>query len=254
MIETPSARPAGRGAFQSHICATVSKHLLRLRHDRPCFSNRNWIGSMLASTAIWSTKLSMAKTLNTWPTARQCLRLDAVRDAAQLDVLVGHAVVGDLHAAGEQQELPPSPTTQCFQPVTLPVASVAASRHWNDCGRNRPWAMSSSRVQISLTGCLHLLARSARIRRPRSRRSSAGRSRRPCSTGVKSTCSSLKPSALATAVARHVGRLAAFPDLDLVAGVAEADHRVQRLHLRVIAEVAAELRLVGSWRRWRTPP
>ena len=55
-----------------------------------------------------------------------------------------------------QEELPPSPTTQCFQPVTLPVASVAASRHWNDCGRNMPWAMSSSRVQISLTGRLHL--------------------------------------------------------------------------------------------------
>ena len=28
--EMPSARPSGRGAFQSHICATVSKHFLAL--------------------------------------------------------------------------------------------------------------------------------------------------------------------------------------------------------------------------------
>ena len=50
--------------------------------------------------------------------------------------------------------LPPSPITQCFQPATLPEESVAASRHWNDCGRNRPCARSSSRVQISFTGRL----------------------------------------------------------------------------------------------------
>ena len=36
-------------------------------------SNRNSIGSMFASTAIWSMKLSMANTLNTCATARQCL-------------------------------------------------------------------------------------------------------------------------------------------------------------------------------------
>jgi hypothetical protein len=55
----------------------------------------------------------------------------------------------------------PSPTTQCFQPVTLPEASVAASRHWKDCGRNMPWATSSSRVHINLTGRRTSLAISA---------------------------------------------------------------------------------------------
>ena len=81
------------------------------------------------------------------------LEADAVRDAAHLDLLVGHVVVGDLDA-GDAAGTDRSPTTQCFQPVTVPDASVAASTHWNDCGRNMPWAMSSSRVQISLTGLL----------------------------------------------------------------------------------------------------
>ena len=61
--------------------------------------------------------------------------------------------------------LPPSPITQCFQPVTLPCASVAASRHWNDCGRNMPCAMSSSRVQISFTGRRTSLRDRARLDR-----------------------------------------------------------------------------------------
>jgi hypothetical protein len=52
--------------------ATVSKHA-RALGVAPMRSNRNAIGSMLASTAIWSMKLSMANTLNTCATARQCL-------------------------------------------------------------------------------------------------------------------------------------------------------------------------------------
>ena len=49
-------------------------------------------------------------------------------------------------------------------------------------------------------------------------------------------------------VAGGVGRLAAFPDLGRGAGVVDAHHRVQRLHLGVIAVVAAELGLVDLGR------
>ena len=45
--------------------------------------------------------------------------------------------------------------------------------------------------------------------------------------------------------ARAAGVLRAFPDLDTVAGRVEARHRVQRLHLRVVAVVAEVLGLVG---------
>jgi hypothetical protein len=51
----------------------------------------------------------------------------------------------------------------------LPVSSVAASRHWYDCGRNMPCAMSSSRVQISLTRPAHLLGDEGALRRSRCR-------------------------------------------------------------------------------------
>ena len=64
LIETPSARPCGRGAFQSDICATFS-NTARARGVGAMRSRRNAIGSMLASSAIWSTNDSMAKTLNT---------------------------------------------------------------------------------------------------------------------------------------------------------------------------------------------
>ena len=49
-------------------------------------------------------------------------------------------------------------------------------------------------------------------------------------------------------LAGFVGRLAALPHLGLVAGIVDADHRVERLHLRVIAVVAAELGVIGLGR------
>ena len=241
MIERPSARPSGRGAFQSHICATVSKHL-RALGVAAMRSSRNSIGSMFASTAIWSMKLSMAKTLNTCATARQCLTCTPCDDAAQFELLVRHAVVGDPHAAGQQRKPPSSPITQCFQPVTLPLASVAASRHWNDCGRNRPWAMSSSRVQTSLTGRLTSRAISAA-----STASIAAVAPAEAAAEIALVVRDLlllEAERLRHRRARDVGRLGAFPDLDVVAGIAHARHRVERLHLRVIAEVAPELGLV----------
>ena len=77
VTETPSARPPsgpeGRGELQLDMSRTFS-NTARARGVGFMRCSRNSIGSMLASTAIWSTKDSMAKTLNTWPTARQCLR------------------------------------------------------------------------------------------------------------------------------------------------------------------------------------
>ena len=42
--------------------------------------------------------------------------------------------------------------------------------------------------------------------------------------------------------------MTALPNLDLVAGVVDAHHRVERLHLGVIAVVAAELGVVALGR------
>ena len=53
---------------------------------------------------------------------------------------------------------------------------------------------------------------------------------------------------MATASREMSGAWRALPDLDPVAGVVEADHRVERLHLRVIAEIALELGLVDLGR------
>ena len=73
LIDTPSARPCGRGAFQSDICATFSS-TARARGVAAMRSRRKAIGSMLASTAIWSTNDSIANRLKTCPTARQCFK------------------------------------------------------------------------------------------------------------------------------------------------------------------------------------
>ena len=52
------------------------------------------------------------------------------------------------------------------------------------------------------------------------------------------TCSGLKPSVFATSSRPRPRVLGAVPDLEVVAGLVEAGHRVQRLHLGVIAVVA----------------
>src|SRR6476619_845308 len=44
----------------------------------------------------------------------------------------------------------------------------------------------------------------------------------------------LEAERLCHRLARFVGRLAALPYLGLVAGIVDTDHRVKRLHLRVI--------------------
>src|SRR5207245_9906251 len=50
-------------------------------------------------------------------------------------------------------------------------------------------------------------------------------------------------------LARFIRSLTALPDLGPVAGVVDADHRVERLHLRVIAIVAAKLGAIRLRRR-----
>ena len=59
LIETPSARPCGRGAFQSDICATFSNSA-RARGLMYILSNRNCSGSMPSAAAISSTNDSIA--------------------------------------------------------------------------------------------------------------------------------------------------------------------------------------------------
>ena len=73
LIEMPSARPSGRGAFQSDICTAFS-NTARARGEMDMRWKRKSTGSMPRSTAISSTNDSIAKTLKTWPTARQCFR------------------------------------------------------------------------------------------------------------------------------------------------------------------------------------
>src|SRR5262249_15410020 len=57
-----------------------------------------------------------------------------------------------------------------------------------------------------------------------------------------------EPERFRHGLAGFVGRLTALPNLDLVAGVVYAHHRVERLHLGVIAVVAAELGAVALGR------
>ena len=142
---------------------------------------------------------------------------------------------------------PPSPTTQCDQPVTLPSSSSAASRHWKDCGRNMPCAMSSSRVQISFTGRFTSFAMQRRLGGVVAERAPAEAAAHVAL--VERHLLGLEPERLGDRLARDVGRLRAFPDLDVVARGVEARHRVERLHLRVVAVVAAELGLVRLRRR-----
>src|SRR5262249_3688943 len=54
-----------------------------------------------------------------------------------------------------------------------------------------------------------------------------------------------EPERLRHRLAGFVRRLTALPNLRLVAGIADAHYRVERLHLRVIAVIAAEFGLVG---------
>jgi len=57
-----------------------------------------------------------------------------------------------------------------------------------------------------------------------------------------------EPERLRHRLAGFVGRLTALPNLDLVAGFVNAHHRVERLHLGVIAVIATELGVVGLGR------
>ena len=107
--------------------------------------------------------------------------------------------------------LPPSPITQCFQPVTLPEASVAASRHWNDCGRTVP-APGPGAGPDQLHRTAHRL-------RDLRRFDHLHPAIAPAETAadvalVVGDLLLLEAERFATAV-RGVGRLRPFPDLDL---------------------------------------
>ncbi len=98
VIEMPSARPSGRFAFQSHICATVSKHLARLGRGAHALEPELDRVHALVDRHLVDEALDREHVEHVADRA-PVLELDAVRDAAPLDVLVGHAVVGDLDAA-----------------------------------------------------------------------------------------------------------------------------------------------------------
>ena len=244
VIERPSARPSGRARLPVAHLRDRLEALARLRRDRHALEaevdrvharvHRHLVDEALDREDVEHV-----------PDRAPVLEADAVRHAAPLDVLVGDVVVGDADAGVQQHA--------AFADHAVPPAGDLAARVLR-----RLQALERLRAEhavgdvlLARPDQLHRAAappwRCARTR-PRSRRASAGRSRRPCSTGASSTCSGLRPSALATSSRDGVGRLAAFPHLDLVAGRVDAHHRVQRLHLRVIAVVAAELGLVGLGR------
>ena len=243
VIEMPSARPSGRFAFQSHICATVSNtlrafgviaHALEAELDRVhALVRRHLVDQALDRERVEHVA-----------DRAPVLELDAVRDAAPLDVLVGHVVVGNLDA-GDQQE------PAVADDAVLPAGHLAAR-----VGR-RLQALERLRAEHALGDVL--LARPDQLDRPAhllGDQRALGRivaERAPAEAAahvalVEVDLLGLEAERLGHRLARFVGRLAAFPHLGLVAGVVDAHHRVQRLHLRVIAVVAAELGLVGLGR------
>ncbi len=138
----------------------------------------------------------------------------AVRDAAHLDLLVGHAVVGILIPVISRNW--PSPTTQCFQPVTVPEASVAASRHWNDCGRNMPCGEVFLARPDQLDRTVDALGDQRALGRVVADRAPAEAAAHVALVEVDLLL--LEAERLGDGLARLVRRLAAFPDLGLVAG------------------------------------
>ena len=102
--------------------------------------------------------------------------------------------------------------------------------------------MSSSRVQISFTGRLHLLGDERTLRGVVADGAPAEAAAHVALVEVHLLLRDAKR--LCHRLAQFIRCLTAFPDLGRVARLIEANHGVQRLHLGVIAVVAAELRLV----------
>src|SRR4029079_10094589 len=155
----------------------------------------------------------------------------------------GHAVVRDPHAAGQQRG-----AAVVADHAMLPAGDLAAGVGRGLQALERLRAESALR-QVLLTGPDQLdraldLARDQRGLD----RFIAAVSSADAAAHVALVVGNLffrEPERLRYRGARNVGGLAAFPDLDAVAGIADTRHRVERLHLRVIAEVAAEFGFVN---------
>ena len=167
------------------------------------------------------------------------LELYPVRYAAPFDVLVRHPVVRNLDA-GDQKEF------AVADDAMLPSRDFAGS-----IGR-RLQALERLRAEHALGdvffarpdqlhGTAHRLGNARALRRVIADRAAAEASAHV--TLMEGDLVVGDAERLRHRLARLIRRLAAFPHVDLVAF--DADHRVQRLHLGVIAVVAAERRLVG---------
>ena len=133
---------------------------------------------------------------------------------------------------------PSSPTPQCCQPVTLPLG-IDRGFH----------ALEGERAEHAVGDVLLArpneldrpldVARDMRRLEPRSRRANGGQSHRRDNTGELDLIR-LEAKRLGDQIADAADVLRAVPDFELVAGLVEAGDRVQRLHLGVIAVVAAD--------------
>ena len=244
----PSARPSGRGRFPVGHLHDFLEHRASTRRDRHALKAEIDRVHAFGRCHLVDERLD-GEDVEDVADRAPVLEADAVRHAARLDVLVRDLVVGNADAGLQQHATVADHAVRPAGNLAVLVERSLAGTGTIAGGTCR--ARCPPRASRRASRAASLRARCAPLRR-RSRRASAGRSRRPCSTDGASPARRLKPSALATASREHAGVLRAFPDFDLVAGSVEPRDRVQRFHLRVIAVVAEELGLVGLRRAARS--
>ena len=136
LIETPSARPCGRGAFQSDICATFSntaraRGLMFILSNRNCrrihaFGRRHLVDERLDRVDVEHVADRRASASGGCRATRR-----ATRCAGSAP---GSRGCGCRSAAARRRRRPRSASSRS---PCRPCPS-ADCRHWNACGRNMP--------------------------------------------------------------------------------------------------------------------
>src|SRR5262245_66526176 len=111
----------------------------------------------------------------------------------------------------------PSPTTQCFHPVTLPEASVAASRPLEGLRAEHALGDVLLARPDQLDRTAHLLGDQRALGGVVAERAAAETAAHVALVEIHLLL--FEPERLRHRLARFVGRLASFPDLGLVAGL-----------------------------------
>jgi hypothetical protein len=167
-----------------------------------------------------------------------------VRDAAPLDRLVGHPVIGNFDA-GDEQELAVAddavlPTRDLARGIGRCLQALEGLRPKHALGDvlfPRPY---------QLDGAAYLFGDERAFGGVVAQRTAAEAAAHVALVEIHLL--GREAERLRHRLAGFVGRLTALPDLDLVASVVDAHDRIERFHLGVIAVVAAELGVIGLGR------